>query len=380
MIKKVFIYIFCFILAVSLVGCGESKENHSGTESAVSADDEWIKKLESQFDEVIEVSEEVILNRAVAIVGNKEITGDGRIIVSVEDAATGYAIRLLEGAQVSVGGSVEIVLSGTEGIIHIDKGAELTLQGDATVTREAAEAVNLLIEGSFVMNGGSISRGHHNIVCKPGASFTWNQGEVKMAMGDAVVIEEDASIHIASKEAKLTEVYARGLVINGNAIIDGVVMRDSMDSMIVVGPNGNLIFHDGKISEAGVHGIDNAGTLCVTGGIIYDNYHSGICNTGTLEITGGDILSNADKGVLNKAGTAVIVGKDVSITQNHVGVANEIGAYLELTAASVVRNSDCEIYAYDGKLYIHDIILDISDAGCIKGDRAEVILENVQAE
>ena len=416
--KKFFICLLSMFLMISLAACG------SGETESVSTAGELTRKLKSNSDKVIEVSEDIVLTKAIEIVGNKEIVGSGSITVSVADMEEGYIISLSDGASLTIGGSVKLDLSSLAGGIHVKEGTELVLQDEAVVTGASVKSSNVLVEGTFTMNGGSLKHakghnlinkgkttiaggelkgsgkkyaivynegtlvqndgtivgGYHNVVGASGSSFEWNKGEITTALLDAIVIDEGASIHITSANAKLTGVYAKGLVVNGEGVIDGATMKDSMDSMVAVGVNGKLTLNDGKITEAGVHGIDNAGNLLMTNGVVFDNAHSGICNTGTLNVTGGDIMNNGSKGVLNKAGVATITSEDVMITGNDEGVSNEIGAYFELSAAEIIQNTDSNVYAYGGEMYIHDIALSSSKAASISVISGDVILENVDVQ
>ena len=416
--KKFFICLLSMFLMISLAACG------SGEAESASTAGELTRKLKNKSDKVIEVSEDIVLTKAIEIVGNKEIVGSGSITVSVADMEEGYVISLSDGAKLTIGGSVKFDLSGLAGGIHVKEGTELILQDEAVVTGASVKAANVLVEGTFTMNGGflkyakghnlinkgnttiaggelkgsgskyaivynegtlvqndgTIVGGYHNVVGASGSSFEWNKGEITTSLQNAIVIEEGASIHVTSADAKLTGVYAKGLVVNGEGVIDGATMKDSMDSMVAVGINGKLTLNGGKITEAGVHGVDNAGTLLMTDGVVFGNAHSGICNTGTLDITGGDIMNNGSKGVLNKAGVATITSADVMITGNEEGVSNEIGAYFELSAADIIQNTDCNVYAYGGEMYIHDITLSSSKAASISVTAADIILENVDIQ
>ena len=416
--KKFFVCLLSVFLLVSLAACGGSEAESVSTAGGLT------RKLENKSDKVIEVSEDIVLSEAIEIVGNKKIVGSGSITVSITDMEADYAISLADGASLTVGGSVSIDLSGLTGGIHVKENTVLTLQDEAVVTGASVKASNVLVEGTFTMNGGALKYanghnlinksnttiaggevrgsgskyasvynegtltqdggtivgGYNNVVGVSGSSFTWNEGEIKTSFMDAIIIEEGAAIHITSADAKLTDAYAKGLVLNGEGVIDGTTMKNSMDSMIAVGKNGKLTLNGGKITEAGVHGIDNAGTLLMTDGTIFANTHSGICNTGTLDVTGGNIMNNTRKGVLNKAGTATIVSKDVVITGNKNGVSNEVGAYFELSEAEVIQNTESNVYAYGGEMYIHDIALSSSGYGSVNVAYADVVFENVDIQ
>ena len=415
--KKFLICLFSIFMVLSLSACGTDAES-------VSTAGELTRKLESKSDKKIAISEDIVLTETIEIVGNKEIVGSGTITVSVADMEESYVIGVADGARLTIGGGATIDLSGLTGGIHVKNGATLVLQEEAVVTGASVKASNVLVEGSFTMNGGllQLANGHNlinknkvtiaggkikgsgsgyvavynegtftqddgaivgaynNVVCASASSFTWNKGEIKTAVGDAIIIEEGASIHITSSDAKLTDVFSKGLIVNGEGVIDGTTMTDSMSSMIEVGHNGKLTINNGKISEAGVHGIDNAGELLIAGGIIYDNRESGVCNTGTFEMTGGSIMNSENKGVLNKAGTAKIVSEDVILSGNKFAIGNEEGAYFELSKAQLIQSATSNIFAYGGEMYIHDIALAPSASTNTRVIAAKLIMEDVEIQ
>lgn len=370
--KKFLIYLLSVFAMALLIGCGNSDAESVSSAHALT------KKLASESDKKIEISEDIVLTEQIEIVGKKEIIGSGTITVAAEDMKETYAFAVSEGAQLTLGGKVSLNLSGLAGGIHVKKNAAFTLQAEATVKGASLTTANVLAEGTLHMNGGTISGGYNSIICDGKSTFSWEAGTVTKSEDDAIIVGDDARITIMSADAHLTSVAARGICLYGEGVIENTTMTDSMDSMIKVGARGKLTFKNGKISDAGLHGIESAGELLVAGGTIFENCNSGICNTGTFEMTGGTLMNNKNKGIMNKSGTAKIVSAAVVLTGNRFAVSNEEGAYFELAKAKLMQSETTNVYAYGGEMYIHDIVLATSGSNNIRVVSADVRIEDTE--
>lgn len=371
--KKFLICLLSMFMLASFTACGNNGEAEN-----VSSAKALTRKLTSESDKKIAISEDIVLTEAIEIVGNKEIVGTGTIKVSVEGMKESYMIQVSDGAQLTVGGNITLDLAGLAGGIYVKEGAVFNLQDEATLKGASSKTANARIEGTFNMNGGTISEAYHNVVCDGKSAFVWNAGTISSSDDDAIIVGKDAKITITSADATLTGVAARGLYLYGEGVIENTTMTDSMDSMIKIAASGKLTFKNGKVSDAGLHGIDNAGELLVAGGTIFENYDSGICNTGSFEMTGGTLMNNKNKGVLNKSGTAKIVSASVTLTGNKFAVGNEEGAYFELANAKILQSTTTNVYAYGGEMYIHDIVLATSGSNNMRVVAADVTMEDME--
>ncbi len=370
--KKFLVCLCSIFMMASLAACSNSDAEHVSSANAL------IKKLASESDKKIKISEDIVLTEQIKIIGNKEIVGNGTISVTAENMKETYMVVVSDGAKLTVGGKVSLDLQNLAGGISVNKNAIFTLQDEADIKGASSKTANVLVEGTFNMNGGTVTSGYHNVICTGESTFAWNAGTVSDSEDDAIIVGEDAEITITSADARLTGVAARGLRLYGKGVIENATMTDSMDSMVKVGSKGKLTFKNGKISDAGLHGIDNAGELLITGGTIFENYNSGICNTGIFEMTGGTLMNNKNKGVLNKSGSAKIVSASVVLTGNTFAVGNEEGAYFELAKAKLMQSKTTNVYAYGGKMDIHDIVLATSGSNNIRIVAADVKIEDTE--
>lgn len=407
---------------VLLCAAGCQNNQSGGAISAVSEEDFLTKLADSSVQEIT-LSGDLVLTSPVEVTGSKTLLGTGTVTTAVQDMEGEYLISLASGAELTLGGDVVIDASGVIGGIHVGKDASWILQDNAVVKNASEEAANALVEGTFRMDGGALTdaKGHNlynknetviaggsitgsgakfagvynegkltqdggtisgaynNIVVTDGAMFDWNSGVNQDSVRDGVFVYAGAKLFVGNKEAQLLNSGARGIVLFGDATIDGITLKSSGDTQLKIAKGADLTLNGGVISEGNYHGVDNAGTMLMTGGDIFSNNDTGIVNTGTLEVTGGGIMTNGEKGIVNKhAGNAKVVSEDVTISGNRVAIGNEDTAIFELAKANILQSGNANIYAYDGEMYIHDIALNASASNNIRVMIADVTLKNVE--
>lgn len=420
-------FLIC-LLILSLIGCMAGCNQKTDADAPVRQSEGWAEKsfrkqmADASVTEVV-ISDPLVLASPVEVAGNKVISGEASITAIAKNMEGDYMFVVPSGNSLTVKGSVTIDAAGVMGGVHIQKDATWTLEENATVKNASAKAANALVEGKLLLNGGtladanghniynknetvisggtitgsgeqfagvynegkltqddgSICAAYYNVVSVDGSSYTFNKGSVADSVNNAIVIEKGASLKITSKDASVTGAGYRGIYLSGEAVIDQVSMKNSYDTLIKVTKTGKLTVNDGTLSDAGYHGIDNAGTLLVNGGTIYNSYSCGIVNTGSLEMTGGSVMNNPNKGILNKLnGVAKVTGENVYLAGNMFAIGNEDEAYFELTAATFSGSTNANIYAYGGEMYIHDIKLAKSASNNVRVVAAKVTMENVE--
>lgn len=418
-LRAVLICLLTVLLTVSLCACnGDQLRSSEGL-----AEKSFRDKMADASVTEITVEDNLVLESPVEVSGNKVLTGEGSINAIAENMEGEYMIVVPSGSSLTVKGSVTIHARGVMGGVHVAKGATWTLEENAVVTNASAGAANALVEGVFQMkggtasdalghnilnkgemtlaggtitgsgakhtaitnegtltqNGGTVSGAYNNISVLAGGSFVWNGGTNQDSVHDGVFVAEGATITITSDAATLTGSGARGLNLHGNAVIEGATMKGSIDTLLKVAKTGTLELKNASISEAGYHGIDNAGTMTMSGGQIFMNDNSGIVNTGTLVVTGGTIMENGNKGIMNKhAGKATLVSAAVMVSGNRIAIGNEDTAYFEIANAKIMQSTTTNIYAYGGEVYLHDISLGASNSNNVRVVSAKVRIENAE--
>ena len=416
MIAGIILVIAC--IAGYLIFAGMRDQSEAATE------DELREKMADASVTKIAVKGDLVLKAPLEVKGTKILYGDGSITAGGDGwAGDEYMIVIPSGAQLTVKDAVTIDADGVAGGIHAAEGAVWSIEQTASVKNASAGAANTLVEGVFHMNGGTMSgaMGHnvynkgemtlsegeiagsgekyagiysegtltqnggtvrdayHNVTVISG-EFSFNGGNNQKSVRDGIYVAEGAKLFVTAKSATVTGSGVRGIYLCGEATVDGITLNNSGDTLLKVSKTGTLNLHGGALADSGYHSIENAGKLVMTGGSVSNSYNCGIVNTGELEITGGSFLDNVkNKAVLNKHnGTALISGQKVMFSGNRFAIANEDTASLELTGAEVLLTTVTNVYAYDGKVNIHDISLGASGSNNVRIYKAEVTMNNVQ--
>lgn len=427
-IRKLLLLSLAVVMLLSfMAGCGNNEQTDP-TDGTVQAGSEAEQSFRDQMADSsvqeITLSGNVVLTTPVEVSGTKVIVGDGTV-TAAENLEGEYLFLVCAGADLTVGDNVTVDAAGLVGGIHVAKNASLTLKDSAVVKNASAGAANAFVEGAFrleggnladaqghnlinesetvivggeitgsgegfagiynagklTQDGGTISACYNNIVNASGSSFDWNSGVVQNAIYDGIQVEEGAKLYVASKEAQLLSSGGRGILLNGNAVIDGITLKSCVDTQLKVGENATLELGGGVITGGAYHGIDNAGTMTITGGDIFSNAECGIVNTGKLDISAAGIMSNGNKGILNKhAGKVTIASEDVMLSGNKIAIGNEDTAYFELSKASIMQSSMTNIYAYGGEMYIHDIALNASSSNNVRIVSGNVTMKDVEVK
>lgn len=425
-IRKLLLLCLAVVMLLSfMAGCRNSEQPDPTDGTAVSgseAEQSFRDQMADSSVQEITLSGNLVLTAPVEVSGTKVIVGDGTV-TAAEGLEGEYMFLVSAGSQLTVGENVIVDAANLAGAIHVSKDASLTLKDSAVVKNASADAANALVEGTFrleggvmadaqghnlinksetvivggeitgsgekfagiynegklTQDGGTVSAGYNNIVIASGASYDWNAGIVQNSVADGIRVDEGATLYVASKEAQLLSSGGRGILLNGDGVIDSITVKESSDTQIKVGKNASLKLAGGAISAGSYHGVDNAGTMTMTGGDIFGHVDCGIINTGTLEITSAGIMNNGNKGILNKhAGKATVVSEDVMISGNKIAVANEDTAYFELAKATVMQSSMTNVYAYGGEMYIHDISLSASSSNNVRIVTGSVTMKDSQ--
>ena len=420
--RAILILTAILLVIACMAGCAADAEISDRTEG--SAESSFRNQMADANVTEIAVKKDLVLEAPVEVKGTKILYGEGSIC-AVGDGWAGddYMIVVPSGAQLTVKGAVSINARGLSGGIHAAQGAVWTLEETASVNNACAQAANTLVEGVFRMNGGSLSgaMGHnvynkgevtvsegeiigsgasyagiysestlvqdggtirdaHNNVAVMSGSFCFNGGNNQNSVRDGVYVAEGAELTVTSKSAVISGSGVRGIYLCGEAVIDGITLSSSGDSLVKISRTGALNLNGGTLTDSGYHSIENAGNMVMTGGTVSNSYNCGIVNTGTLEITGGSFLDNVNnKAVLNKHdGKTTISSQSVMFSGNRFAVANEDTATLDLSGAGILLSTGTNVYAYDGKVNIHDISLGASNSNNVRIYKAEVTMTNVQ--
>lgn len=418
--------IVCLIVAFAafcLTGCAQGTAEAPRLvelDPAITAED-LAEYLTSEEPLELKLSGDVKLDAPIQVVGIKRISGTGTLSAA-KDMAGGYMLTMTEGAQLTVNPGVVIDGANLAGGIHIAPKSTLVLGEQVTVCNASANASNVLVEGTFELNGGAllgaaghnlinkgetsllagqirssgkdyaavynegtltqnggvIANGYDNVVNASGAQFTFRAGSNENAANCGITVASGASATMEG-DAILTKTTGFGVLVDGKFTMDGGEINQCTDTMIRVSASGELNFNFGMLVEGKYNAIDNDGVCNANGGIILDMKQNGIVNTGTLNVKGVDISECGNKGIDNKLqGKAVLDGSAIYITGNRFGVANSDKATMEITKATIGQSLTTNVYAYGGTVNIHDMKLGASDSNNIRVQDADVVLENVQ--
>ena len=422
-IKRALLIFAIIIFAVTCIaGCGADANTSDKTEGM--AESSFRRQMSNDKVTQVTVKKDLVLEAPVEVNGTKVLCGEGSITATGDDwAGDGYMILVQPGAQLTVKGSVSINAGGIAGGIHVAKDAVWSMEETASVNHGSAKAANTLVEGKFLMNGGTMSgaMGHnvynlgevtvsageiigsgekyagiysegtltqsggtvrdaYNNVAVLSGDFSFSGGNNQNSTHDGIYVGEGAKLSVTTKDAAVTGSGVRGIYLCGEATIDGITLQSSGDSLMKISKSGTLSLNGGALSDSGYHSIENAGKMVMTGGSVRNSYNCGIVNTGELEITGGSFLDNVNnKAVLNKHdGKATVSGEAVMFSGNRFALANEDTAMLDLSGAGILLTTGTNIYAYDGTVNIHDISLGASGSNNVRIYKAEVTMTNVQ--
>ncbi len=415
--KRILYSLLCIFVLAGLTACGSEEGVKVNSASALA------KKLASDSAAKINVSKDLVLEEPIVVRGEKELVGSGMIIASVEDGEELYMLTVTDGGKLTVGGSVKIDAAGLIGGIHVQSGGQAAVKDKAVVKNASEEAANTLVEGSLkvaggtlkdakghniynkketvisggevtgsgekyagiynegtlTQTGGEISNAYNNISNVKGSTFTFEGGTNKTSMRDGVFVAEGASMKATKKEAVIENAGGRGILLQGQADIKVITVKDCGDTLIKVGKSGVLNLGNGILQEGNYHGVDNAGTMNMMGGTIQANANCGIVNTGTLKVTSGNISNNANKGILNKhEGTADVTSAMVTFTSNRIAIANEDKAVFEFSKAKILMSTQTNIYCYDGTVNLHDAVLNASTSNNVRIIDGTITMKNVE--
>ncbi len=415
--KRILYSLLCIFVLAGLTACGSEEGVKVNSASALA------KKLASDSAAKINVSKDLVLEEPIVVRGEKELVGSGKIIASVEDGEELYMLTVTDGGKLTVGGSVKIDAAGLIGGIHVQSGGQAAVKDKAVVKNASEEAANTLVEGSLkvaggtlkdakghniynkketvisggevtgsgekyagiynegtlTQTGGEISNAYNNISNVKGSTFTFEGGTNKTSMRDGVFVAKGASMKATKKEAVIENAGGRGILLQGQADIKVITVKDCGDTLIKVGKSGVLNLGNGILQEGNYHGVDNAGTMNMMGGTIQANANCGIVNTGTLKVTSGNISNNANKGILNKhEGTADVTSAMVTFTSNRIAIANEDKAVFEFSKAKILMSTQTNIYCYDGTVNLHDAVLNASTSNNVRIIDGTITMKNVE--
>ena len=415
--KRILYSLLCIFVLAGLTACGSEEGVKVNSASALA------KKLASDSAVKINISKDIVLDEPIVVRGEKELVGNGKIIAAVKDSEELYMLTVADGGKLTVGGSVKIDAGGLIGGIYVQSGGQAAVKDKAVVKNATEETANILVEGSFEVAGGSlesakghnlynkketvisggeiigsgekyagiynegtltqtggeISKAYNNISNVKGSTFTFEGGTNKTSTKDGVFVAEGASMKATKKEAVIENAGGRGILLQGQADIKVITVKDCGDTLIKVEENGVLNFENGILQEGNYHGVDNAGTMNMIGGTIQMNANCGIVNTGTLKVTSGSISNNANKGILNKhEGTADVTSAMVTFTSNKIAIANEDKAKFEFSKAKVLMSTQTNIYCYDGTVNLHDAVLNASTSNNVRIVDGTITMKNVE--
>ncbi len=418
-VRKIFIVsLLCIFVMFCLTACGEDGIKVNSTNALA-------RKLASDSAIKINVSKDIVLDEPIVVTGEKEIVGSGKIVAAVEGNEELYMITVADGGKLTIGGSVKIDASGLMGAVHVQKGGSAVVKGKAVVKNASILAANALVEGTLEVQGGNLkaAKGHNvinknmttisggkvtgsgdkyagiynegtltqtggkvsaaynNISNMSGATFTFEGGSNEDSIRDGVFVAKGATLKATSKDATIVNAGARGILLQGNADIKVITVKECGDSLVKVAKTGVLNLGNGILQGGNYHGVDNAGTMNMLGGNISLNANCGIVNTGTLKVMSGNISENANKGILNKhEGKADVTSAMVTFTSNKTAIANEDKAVFEIAKAKFLMSTQTNIYCYDGIMNIHDASLNASTSNNVRIIDGVINMTNVEVK
>ena len=383
------------------------------------------RKLSNSSNAKINVTEELALEEPIVITGEKEIVGEGTITAAMKGSEEVYMITVAEGGKLTIGGSVKIDAASLMGAVHVQDGGSVVVKGKAVVKNASEAAANALVEGSLevkggnlkgakghniinkntttisggkvtgsgdkyagiyneatlTQNGGKVSAAYNNISNLKGATFTFEGGTNENSIRDGVFVAEGATLKATNKDATIVNAGARGILLQGQADIKVITVKECGDSLVKVTKTGVLNLGNGVLQGGNYHGVDNAGSMNMLGGNISLNANCGIVNTGTLKVMSGNISENANKGILNKhQGKADVTSAMVTFTSNKTAIANEDKAVFEFAKAKLLMSTQTNIYCYDGTMNIHDASLNASTSNNIRIVDGVINMANVEVK
>lgn len=418
-IRKIFIFsLLCIFIVLGLTACGKDGVK-------VKSANALARKLTNSSTAKINVTEELALEEPIVITGEKEIVGEGTITAAMKGSEEVYMITVAEGGKLTIGGSVKIDAASLMGAVHVQDGGSVVVKGKAVVKNASEAAANALVEGSLevkggnlkdakghniinknittisggkvtgsgdkyagiyneatlTQNGGKVSTAYNNISNLKGSTFTFEGGTNENSIRDGVFVAEGATLKATNKDATIVNAGARGILLQGQADIKVITVKECGDSLVKVTKTGVLNLGNGVLQGGNYHGVDNAGSMNMLGGNISLNANCGIVNTGTLKVTSGNISENANKGILNKhKGKADVTSPMVTLTSNKTAIANEDKAVFEFAKAKLLMSTQTNIYCYDGTMNIHDASLNASTSNNVRIVDGVINMTNVEVK
>ena len=431
----------CGLLAVIVVivilllsRCG------AGNISAMTGE-ELAQLLAAPGNGTVTLEGDVVVTAPLSVVGDKVITGDGKIILDTalegnwpdadapawgmgcakletEDAgAMGAALVLDEGASLTLGGNAVIDANGNGNGVKLSAKSAFTLEGNATVqngryanlvvheTAEADLTGGELLDGKVynVINYGVTEVSGTNVAGAAGGATVYTTGTFSQTGG----IVADAAFHNVYVAAG-TFTMTGGQ--NTGAEKDGIVVAEGAQASVTGGTVTNC-----------VHGLCNNGTLA--GGAVALN-ECGIMNyqTGTMDLVGttvdtsevyclsnnggkvtatdvtvsrcdtvavynfsGDItLTNLtvegsrDGNIANAGGNMTVEGGKLGVCRDKsITVGNGVAVFNNVTIEGTNREK-YGVYAYGGELYLNDCAISDTSSTAVKVDAGSYVeLNNV---
>lgn len=418
-IRKIFIFsLLCIFIVLGLTACGKDGVK-------VKSANALARKLTNSSTAKINVTEELALEEPIVITGEKEIVGEGTITAAMKGSEEVYMITVAEGGKLTIGGSVKIDAASLMGAVHVQDGGSVVVKGKAVVKNASEAAANALVEGSLevkggnlkgakghniinkntttisggkvtgsgdkyaaiyneatlTQSGGKVSAAYNNISNLKGSTFTFEGGTNEDSIRDGVFVAQGAVLKATNKDATIVNAGARGILLQGQADIKVITVKECGDTLVKVAKTGVLNLGNGVLQGGNYHGVDNAGTMNMLGGNISLNDNCGIVNTGTLKVTSGNISENANKGILNKhEGKADVTSAMVTFTSNKTAIANEDKAVFEFAKAKLLMSTQTNIYCYDGTMNIHDASLNASTSNNVRIVDGVINMTNVEVK
>jgi len=374
--KKIIVGLLVLVLLIAgSIGVGLVSQK---TGSQAKSDKELRKQLADTSVVEVSVTGEINVTSPLEVNGEKVITGNGTLLTTGKFGETEIEAMLLlaNESNVTIKDSVTIDATGIECGVYVNENAELTLEGEAVLTN--ATKANIYSLGTLTQKGASLENGYDNVYLAKGANFLWEKGNNYYSVKHGIHVEEGATLKTISDDALMREAGAQGIYLQGEAVIDDILLVKSVGIQIDVTKTGVLTINGGQIVYGNSHGVSNQGKLTMNGGSINNSGYCGLINSGETEMKAGTILNNTGIGIVNKTGgRLIVVNKEANISSNSSGVCNEEKAYCELAYASIVANKANNLTNF-GDAYVHDIELKNSGSNCINSAfKALTVLKNV---
>ncbi|MBQ8803919.1 MAG: right-handed parallel beta-helix repeat-containing protein [Tyzzerella sp.] len=299
------------------------------------SDEATLRELLAKEEElVIEVTEDIIIDKMISIKGTKTLTGSGTISMELYVAPYQYMFTLEKGGNLTLDG-VTVDGNGSSNCFKVEKTAELTL-----LSGELTWGCPTIIEsfGDVYIKGGSITNAvGTGVYVHSGGNAYMTAGTVRDCVDCGIETAVDSYLSVSEK-AMLQNNMEYFIYSRGTCDITGGTFRNAQSDMVYTSGVMNVKGTADEMLEW--HDIKGCGIIVGNGGELnVDRLHIHDVENRAISMAAGESVANVSNCLFeNTGGDGVYIRTEMNLTNVEIRNAGLSGIMLIQTGKATIDN------------------------------------------